>query len=171
MAKYITDADGKTLKALGFEGFISIGELMAGAKKMIPAQMGVYVILRESNTTPTFLAEGTGGFFKGKNPNVSIDDLKSNWVENTSIVYIGKAGSIGSTANLRTRLGQYLRFGEGANVGHWGGRYIWQLEDSRELTVCWKPLYSDDPRTIEQQMISEFKALHSGRRPFANLND
>ncbi len=159
------------LRTQGFEGFVSMGKLMEGVKSEIPAQMGVYVVLRESNTTPKFLAEGTGGFFKGKNPNVSIDELKSHWVEGTSIVYIGKAGSLGSTANLRTRLGQYLRFGEGANVGHWGGRYIWQLEDSRDLIVCWKPLISGDPRTIEQQMISEFKALHSGRRPFANLND
>ena len=163
--------DRQFLISLGFEGFIGMEKLMSGSKSMIPAQMGVYVVLRESNTIPKFLAEGTGGFFKGKNPNVSIDELKANWVEDTSIVYIGKAGSIGSTANLRTRLGQYLRFGEGANVGHWGGRYIWQLEDSRDLIVCWKPLISGDPRTIEQQMISEFKALHSGRRPFANLND
>lgn len=66
MTKYITDKDRQTLKNRGFEGFISIGELMAGAKSMIPAQMGVYVVLRESNTTPKFLAEGTGGFFKGK---------------------------------------------------------------------------------------------------------
>lgn len=163
--------DRQALKAQGFEGFISMSELMTGAKKMIPAQMGVYVVLRESNSAPRFMEVGTGGFFKGKNPNVPIDELKANWVENTSIVYIGKAGSIGSTANLRTRLGQYLRFGEGANVGHWGGRYIWQLEDSRDLIVCWKALDSDDPRNIEQQMISEFKAQHSGRRPFANLND
>ena len=163
--------DRQSLKAQGFEGFISVGELMTGAKKMIPAQMGVYAVLREDNTEPRFMEVGTGGFFKGKNPNVSIDELKANWVENTSIVYIGKAGSIGSTANLRTRLGQYLRFGEGANVGHYGGRYIWQLDDSRDLIVCWKPLDSEDPRPIEQQMISEFKALHSGRRPFANLND
>lgn len=160
-----------TLRNMGFEGFISMGELMDGAKSEIPAQMGVYVVLRENNTTPKFLSEGTGGFFKGKNANVSIDELKANWVEDTSIVYIGKAGSTGSTANLRTRLGQYLRFGDGANVGHWGGRYIWQLEDSRDLIVCWKPLTSENPRTIEQQMISEFKDAHSGRRPFANLND
>lgn len=165
------NSERQFLISLGFEGFISMGELMEGAKSVIPAQMGVYVVLRESNATPKFLAEGTGGFFKSKNPNVSIDELKANWVEDTSIVYIGKAGSIGSTANLRTRLGQYLRFGEGANVGHWGGRYIWQLEDSRDLLVCWKPLYSEDPRSVEQQMIIEFKALHSGRRPFANLND
>ena len=60
------------LKTLGFEGFKSMGELMAGAKSLIPAQMGVYVVLRESDSEPHFLKEGTGGFFKRKNPIVVI---------------------------------------------------------------------------------------------------
>lgn len=163
--------DRKMLKALGFEGFKSMGELMAGEKSQIPAQMGVYVVLRESDSEPQFLEEGTGGFFKRKNPNVSISELQSNWVEKTSIVYIGKAGGTSSSVTLNKRLGQYLRFGQGANVGHWGGRYIWQLQDSRDLIVCWKRLYSEEPREVEQQMIEDFKASHSGRRPFANLRD
>lgn len=159
------------LETLGFEGFKSMSELMAGAKTQIPAQMGVYVVLRESDSEPSFIEEGSGGFFKGKNPNVSVSELHSNWVEGTSIVYIGKAGGMGSSATLNKRLGQYLRFGQGANVGHWGGRYIWQLQDSRDLIVCWKTLSSDEPREVEQQMINEFKSQHSGMRPFANLTD
>lgn len=163
--------DREMLEALGFEGFKSMEELMVGAKSQIPAQMGVYVILRESDLEPNFMEEGTGGFFKGKNPNVSITELCSNWVYGTSIVYIGKAGGTGSSATLNKRLSQYLRFGQGANVGHWGGRYIWQLQDSRDLVVCWRKLSSNEPREIEQQMIKEFKAQHSGKRPFANLTD
>ena len=163
--------DKKMLKALGFEGFKSMGELMAGAKSLIPAQMGVYVVLRESNSEPQFLEEGTGGFFKRKNPNVSISELQSNWIEETSIVYIGKAGGTKCSATLNKRLGLYLRFGQGANVGHYGGRYIWQLQDSRDLIVCWKRLYSEEPLEVEQQMIEDFKSSHSGRRPFANLRD
>ena len=163
--------DRELLMSLGFEGFKSMSELMAGQKSQIPVQMGVYVILRESNSEPSFMEEGTGGFFKGKNPNVSISELHSNWVEGTSIVYIGKAGGTGSSATLNKRLGQYLRFGQGANVGHWGGRYIWQLLDSRDLIVCWKTLSSEEPREMEQKMIEEFKSQHSGMRPFANLSD
>lgn len=159
------------LKTLGFEGFKSMGELMAGAKSLIPAQMGVYVVLRESDSEPHFLKEGTGGFFKRKNPNVSISKLQSNWVEGTSIVYIGKAGGTGSSSTLNKRLGQYLQFGQGGNVGHWGGRYIWQLQDSRDLIVCWKRLSSDEPLEVERHMIEDFKAAHLGRRPFANLRD
>ena len=132
---------------------------------------GVYVVLRESESSPQFLSEGTGGFFKGKNPNVSIAELKANWVEGTHVIYIGKAGGADSSATLQKRLGQYLRFGQGANIGHWGGRYIWQLADSRDLVVCWKTLTNEEPREIEHQMIADFKAVHAGKRPFANLKD
>jgi len=158
-------------QAQGFEGFKNMGELMDGASTQIPAQKGVYVVLRERVSAPKFLPKGTGGFFKGKNPNVSIAELEANWVEDTPVVNIGKAGGVGSSATLQKRLGQYLRFGQGANVGHWGGRYIWQLSDSRDLIVCWKTLYSDDPRDVERQMIEDFKAIHAGKRPFANLVD
>ena len=161
----------KTLEAQGFEGFRPIGELMNGVKSVIPAQMGVYVVLREDNTKPVFVTKGTGGFFKGKDPNVPVSELQANWVEDTNILYIGKAGGFGSTSTLQKRLGQYLRFGQGACVGHWGGRYIWQLADSRELIVCWKVLSSEAPRQIEQQMIADFKEAHNGKRPFANLTD
>jgi hypothetical protein len=159
------------LQAQGFEGFKTMGELMDGARAQVPAQKGVYVVLRESESSPQFLSEGTGGHFKGQNPNVPISELKGNWVEGTPIVYIGKAGGTGSSATLNKRLGQYLRFGQGANIGHWGGRYIWQLADSRDLVVCWKTLTDDDPREVEHQMIAEFKAAHAGKRPFANLMD
>ena len=159
------------LQAQGFEGFKVMGELMDGARVQIPAQKGVYVVLRESKSAPQFLTEGTGGFFKGKDPNVSIADLKANWVEGASVVYIGKAGGTGSSSTLQKRLAQYLRFGQGVNVGHWGGRYIWQLADSRDLVVCWKPLISEAPREVERQMIADFKTIHAGKRPFANLMD
>ena len=159
------------LQAQGFEGFMTIGELMGGAKTLIPARMGVYVVLRESEAAPQFQSEGTGGFFKGRNPNVSLAELTDNWVEGTPVVYIGKAGGSDSSATLQKRLTQYLRFGQGANVGHWGGRYIWQLADSKDLVVCWKVLSNEDPRDVEQKMIADFKAVHGGKRPFANLKD
>ena len=45
------------------------------------------------NKPGEFLAVGSGGHFKGKDPNISLADLKSNWVDNTKVVYIGKATS------------------------------------------------------------------------------
>lgn len=154
----------KQLKSDGFSGFVTVGQLMLN-----PAQVttdgGVYMILRDNTKTPKFLPEGTGGFFKEKNPNVSIDVLRDNWIGDSPILYIGISKS------LKKRLKQYMQFGAGKSVGHYGGRYIWQLADSRELIVCWKPILNCDPRIIEAQMIQQFKEEHSGRRPFANLVD
>lgn len=154
------------LKSDGFEGFISVEDLMQ-SRKMIPSYNGVYIILRLKDSEPEFLEQGTGGFFKKKeprNPNVSIGELRDNWVPNEAIMYIGKATS------LKSRLGSYLRFGEGKFATHWGGRYIWQLKDSRELLVCWKET-DENPRIVEEEMIAQFKKEHGGKRPFANLQD
>ncbi len=149
------------IKKSGFSGFKRMEELFTDSSS-IPREKGVYLILRPDNNPPKFLQTGTGGHFKEKNPNVPIEALKSNWVENTIVVYIGKATS------LKARLGQYFRFGQGKKVGHWGGRLIWQLQNSTDLIVCWKPLPNDDPDTIESQLIQEFKMTYS-QRPFANL--
>ena len=154
------------LKSDGFEGFISVETLMQSCK-VVPSYSGVYIVLRLKGSEPEFLEQGTGGFFKKKeprNPNVSIDELRDNWVPNEAIMYIGK------TKSLNKRLGTYLRFGEGKPVSHWGGRYIWQLKDSRELLVCWKKT-DEDPRVVEKEMIAQFKKEHGGKRPFANLQD
>ena len=66
----------------------------------------------------------TGEFFKGKNPNVVLDELKKNWIDDTLVVYIGKAGGGNSKATLKSRLRQYFGFGQGKSIGHWGGRLI-----------------------------------------------
>ena len=145
----------------GFTGFIPISELR-GNTKVMPEGSGVYIVVRESGESPKFLAEGTGGFFKGNNPNVSIDELKANYVAGSKVVYIGKATS------LRKRVGQLLRFGAGSAVGHWGGRYLWQLADSDNLLIAWKPTPTIDPRAEEMRMLEEYVSLH-GQLPFANL--
>ena len=156
------------LKEDGFTGFKTVKELKCDMSS-VPAHKGVYVILRENDGEPKFVETGTGGFFKGKNPNVSIAELNKNWVKDSSIMYMGKAGGQNS-ATLNSRLKQYMKFGNGQPIGHWGGRYIWQLEDADELIVCWKET-TEDPRDVEVLMIKEFKKLHGGCRPFANLCD
>ena len=137
---------------------------------LIPKTKGVYIVLNLDNKPPEFLTDGTGGYFKGKNPNVSVGELKSNWVDNTIVVYIGKAGKEGSKATLVSRLRQYFRFGQGINVGHWGGRLVWQLKNSKDLVVCWKVLPTEDPRIVEALLIQQFKSIFS-KRPFANITD
>jgi len=158
------------LKKQGFSGFKTVQELMAD-KAMIPKQKGVYLVLNPDYTKQVkFIIPGSGGFFKGKNPNVSAEVLKANYVDNSLVVYIGKAGGPNSEATLHSRLGQYLSFGSGKRVGHWGGRLIWQLANHKELIFCWKPLPNDGPREIERNLIQEY-AVQFGMRPFANLTD
>jgi hypothetical protein len=60
-----------------------------------------------------------------------------------------------------------MRFGAGELVGHWGGRFIWQLADCHDLIVCWRPGVDHDAKELESQFIREFSTVY-GRRPFAN---
>jgi hypothetical protein len=87
-------------------------------------------------------------------------------VDGALVLNIGKAGP--GKATLRSRLKQYIRFGQGEAVGHRGGRYIWQLAHSDDLLVCWKVTPDDVPRTVEKMLIEEFETVY-GRPPFANL--
>ncbi len=157
----------KEMKKEEFCGFVSVGELQEYNCEQVPKTPGVYFILHESNA-PRFRKESIGGHFKGKNPTVDQKELFQNWVEDSKIVYIGKAGSPTGSATLQSRLRQYMKFGQGKPIGHWGGRYIWQLENSSELIVTWKPTNGVDPREIEKSQISSHKSTH-GKRPFANL--
>lgn len=157
----------KEIEKEGFNGFISLSELFK-SDSIIPKGKGVYMILFDITKQQEFMEDGSGGFFKGKNPNVSISILEENWVEKTCVLYIGKAGSESGSASLHSRLRQYFRFGQGKNVGHWGGRFIWQLKDYGNLIVCWKPTPLNEPAMIESDLINSFK-LQYGKRPYANL--
>jgi hypothetical protein len=107
------------------------------------------------------LSRSPAGWFKERDPTASPSALEAAWVEGCTIVYIGKA------ARLRTRLRLYREHGQGKPVGHWGGRYIWQLGGSGELRVAWK-VTDEDPRLLEQEMLVAFLE-HYGKLPFANL--
>lgn len=156
------------LKKLGFQGFVTIESIYKNLST-IPKTKGVYIIYSE-NINPNFEEVGTGGFFKQKNPNVSIEILQQNWVNQSNILYIGKAGSLTGSATLYSRLKQYFDFGNGKSVGHYGGRYIWQIKKPYQLKVCWLPTPNHDPREVEKQLIKQF-ITQFGQRPFANLKD
>lgn len=156
----MTFNDIEEFKKAGFIGFKKINELFFDSS-MLPDKNGVYLVLNIDNKPGEFLTVGSGGHFKGKDPNISLAELKSNWVDNTKVVYIGKATS------LKTRLRQYLGFGQGKNIGHYGGRLIWQLKYSNDLVVYWKSL-TTDPREFEADLIQQFVKTF-GCRPFANL--
>ncbi|MBS3910169.1 MAG: hypothetical protein KGZ93_11220 [Actinobacteria bacterium] len=163
-------SDMSEIKRIGFVGFKTMSELFADSS-VIPKIKGIYVVLCVDGKKPEFLKVGTGGHYRGKNPNISILGLENEWVEGAYAVYIGKAGGGTSDSTLNSRLNQYFSFGQGKNVPHWGGRLIWQLKNSRDLFVCWKPLPYDEPREIERDLIRDFKVQYNEKRPFANLRD
>jgi hypothetical protein len=152
----------------GFEGFEAIATLQASGCSKVPNEPGVYLVLRLNTQHPPLLTRSTGGHFNGKNPTVEVGVLKSKWVRDALVLYIGKAGGPGKVATLRGRLRQYMQFGQGKPIGHWGGRYVWQLGDSSDLVICWKPTPNDIPREVEKGLIREFKAAHNNL-PFANI--
>lgn len=159
--------DINDIKVNGFLGFKTFNELWTN-KSIIPKIKGVYLVINPTFDKTKFIVPGVGGFFKGKNPNVSIEKLKKNFVKNSQVVYIGKAGSLSGGATLSSRLCQYLRFGQTKNVGHWGGRLIWQLGNYSDLIFCWKPTSDKDPRDVEKQLLCSY-IKQFGARPFANL--
>ncbi len=151
------------LRSRGFEGFVTISELRTGKLGGIPSVSGVYIVTRDEGPLPAFRKIGTGGYFKNKNPNVAIHKLERKWVDGAYIMYIG------NSKNLHKRIRTLLMFGKGATVPHWGGRYIWQLEDAEFLRVCYKRIPEEKRGLIKKKLLEKFCELHAGMLPFANL--
>jgi hypothetical protein len=142
----------------GFTGFVPFAELPSAG---VPTAPGIYIVLGPVSVEPTFVETSPAGWFKGKDPSVSVDALRSAWVPGTEVIYIGKAG------DLHRRLNEYRRHGAGQRVGHWGGRYIWQLADADLLLVAWQLTPGLDHGDVESRLIAEFVTSY-GQRPFAN---
>lgn len=147
------------LESAGFTGFSPVTALQASAEG-VPPGPGVYVMLAPAARPGRFLETSAGGWFKGKDPTVPVDLLRNRWNEATVTLYLGKATS------LRSRLRQLVRFGEGAPVGHWGGRYLWQVEGSPEFLVAW--LEDEEPEVTESRLLGSFVSTF-GALPFANI--
>lgn len=122
---------------IAFKDALTVGALKVNACAGVPDEADVYVVLYEEVELPKFLAVGTGGKFKGRDPNVSPEKLQAKWIGGERVAYIGQAGRDASAAALRKRLRQLLAFGEGKPAAHRGGRYLWQLADSDKLKICW----------------------------------
>ncbi len=150
----------------GFKGFVSVRCLLSGKGRRPPREPGVYIVYLQPLRRPSFIPVSTAGRYRNRNPTVSESILRRAWVRRAQVLYIGKAGGPGMSSTLDTRVSTYLRFGHGENAAHFGGRYIWQLEDSDRLRICWKPFVA--PRPVEKSLIAEFKRKHH-QRPFANL--
>jgi hypothetical protein len=157
----------RELEQLGFLGFVRFADLPASD---VPTSAGVYAVIREASEPPEFREVSPAGRFKDRNPTVPVAELAAAWVPGVQTVYLGKAGP-GATGRrgLRKRLTEYRLFGGGRPIGHWGGRYVWQLTDADELLVAWLPTPTEDPTNLEGELIATFVAA-TGRLPFANHN-
>lgn len=154
------------IKKYGFKGFESVKDLCEDSS-LIPQKKGVYLVLKPQDMDVDFLETGTGGHTKG-NPNVSRDKLKAKWIEDTLVLYVGRTGSKSEDRTLYKRINELLRFGQGENIGHWGGRYLWQINHSEELVICWKEMQDEDPEEIKNRLLLDFESKYS-KLPFANL--
>lgn len=154
-----TKFDRSRLTADGFAGWVTFENIRHADP--CPDVGGVYVVTRTEDCDPCFLDRSCGGWFKDRDPTVSFSVLEANWVPDAEVVYIGKAN------NIRRRLREFAKFGAGQRIGHWGGRLIWQLEESSKLLVSWKPTPGLDPLAHEAQLLAQFRAEY-GKSPFAN---
>ena len=112
----------KEVAGLKLNGCASVKELKESCR-IIPDCKGVYFILREpTEGIPEIKPNGPVREHKGKILDDPVDLLKSKWVDNTNIIYIGKTDS-----SLKKRINTYINFGKGKDDPHRGGRDIWQL--------------------------------------------
>lgn len=154
------------IKSQGFVGFKKVSELYDDSS-CIPKCAGVYLVIYSDKILPVFIPKGTSGKYK-RELNLSCEELKNNWVSTSPVLYIGKA-SLTKNTSLRKRIRDYVLFGYGKPVAHRGGRFIWQLENSKNLIVCWKEVVGDNPRELEKELILNFSNKHT-KKPFANMN-
>ena len=161
----MTTFDESDLKNRGFLGFRRFRELDL---LEIPREPGVYAVLRDNNQIPHVLDASVGGWFKGKNPTMDRHTLTAKLSRSAETLYIGKADKGSGNRGLRKRITEFVQFGNGEPIGHWGGRCIWQLADSQDLRIAWLPVLDRSAGEMESELIDEF--LHTyASLPFANL--
>jgi hypothetical protein len=147
------------LQSSGFEGFVPRFESPAVAQRG-PDWLRVYAVLRDTAAPPRFLATSKGGRSKDGDPTVPVELLRRRWHDRTPILYFGKADS------LRPRIRALVQSGAGEPVGHWGGRYLWQVEGCEAFLLAWREVAK--PREVERDLLADF-AAHFGGLPFANI--
>lgn len=156
------------LRALGYEGFLTVSQLRDESAESVPGEPGAWVVLREgSSQVPRFLPRSSAAPWRGQDPTQTADALGARWVANAYILYVGVAPGSGVRHLLQQRIKRFLRFGSGRNVAHWGGRFVWQLAGTASLRIAWRVTDADGARQAADETLKAFADRHS-MQPFAN---
>ncbi len=155
------------LEQQGFEGFLLVGQLRHDRCEELPNLPGVYALLRETLEKPEFMARSNAAEYRGENPTRPIDELTERWVPGAQVLFFGRACGPGVRSLIKQRVKRYMRFGQGRVVGHWDGRFAWQLRDHSSLRIAWKTMENGDPAIYEVDLLRRF-SQHYGTPPFAN---
>jgi hypothetical protein len=147
---------------LGFEGFVTVRSLATGSRSSIPKKPGVYAVVRRNVRPVRFRTKSAGGWFKSKDPTVPTTVLRARWLTSTDVLYLGMASK-----DLQERIRALVLYGTGADIGHQGGRYVWQVQGSNDFVVCWTK--EANARSVEIRLLNQFERAH-GKLPFANLS-
>lgn len=153
------------LAGAGFTGWVRFADLEPALRGIPTAVAGTYVVSRERGADPpAWVTPSPVGLTWRGDPSVSIEQLEANWVPGAQVVYIGKA----KDRRLRSRLREFLRYGEGRGGRHAGGRLIWQLPDPWMLLVAWRGLPAEANALVaEDELIAKFRTVYD-KPPFAN---
>lgn len=166
-----------------FVGFKDVKSLVDGGMAEIPKKIGVYLILAPRRGKMPLLSDGLKTAFENNDETPKEEDkLRKRWIEDTQVLYIGKAGVLNGkgTSNLYTRLRAYLKWYKKEKNSHHGGRDIWQLPNPGGLLVVWRVTPNEDPRSCEKKLLERFNiTFHEDKKtsgkdkkkkclPFAN---
>jgi hypothetical protein len=148
---------------LQMQGFESCASLLAGGLMSVSREPGIYAVTWDAVEEPRFLDASRGGHFKGVDPTVAVEVLRSAWIDDEAVLYIGKANV------LQRRIRELCAYAAGRPVGHRAGRYLWQVDQSDEFLVSWCATPDQNARDIEIELLRDFAANHGGRLPYANI--
>ncbi|NNG02671.1 MAG: hypothetical protein HKM95_01040 [Inquilinus sp.] len=153
----------ESLRAAGFEGFVSVGSLREAGLAPVPERRGVYLLLAEASAEPPrFLpVSPAGGGLAATQP---AGELEERWVPGAIVLYVGRADG---KATLRSRVGQFLDFGRGKRTGHRDGRAVWQIPRSAGFVLCWQTVSGKSAWGRRRSILEAFREGF-GRLPFGN---
>ncbi len=159
--------DAARLRDEGFEGFHAAAALRRSGCLEVPVERGVYIVVRDTDEAPAFMARSVGGRYRQQDPTEKVEALQARWVPGARLLYVGRAAGPGVRSLLQQRVKRLLRFGQGRAIAHRGGRFVWQLADHASLRIAWRTTPDGEPAAVEAALLADFVRLH-GAPPFAN---